>query len=101
MAQNAVEEIKMGNQTLKAAPGTPEQFDSDDLICIVQKLGAMRYLLQDMQEEYFEQYAPGTPDRNAGIVWEFQRNAARAMAVESLLHSVLDELRELHIEIPD
>ena len=90
--------VKTNTSTPENCIQAPELFDADDLFDVLRNLDAMRYLLQDMQEDYFDQYTPGAPNENNGIIWDFRRNAARLYAVEAMLQDAIGELEALGVK---
>lgn len=50
---------------------------SDDLIAISLQVNALQYIVQDLQEGFFETFNSEDEKDRPKIIWEFNRNRAR------------------------
>lgn len=60
-------------------------------------LDSANYIMQDVQEDYFERYNPAQEDDAAAIRFEFSRNRAMIFAISRLLIDAEDALGEAGI----
>lgn len=70
---------------------------ADALGRIAYIMDSMNYILQDVQEGYFEKYDPERADGHKGIVWEFPRNRAKTAALSLLMEQIQQALGEVGI----
>lgn len=72
-----------------------ETIKTDDLSTITRAIEVMRFISQEMTEDYFYQFNPDNKADHFGIIWEFTRAAARAEAISDYLHMAATELESL------
>jgi hypothetical protein len=68
----------------------------DNLIGSAVALDTIEYIMQDMQEEYFDKFDKHNKD---WIVWEFARNRARMNAIVTLFREIRAEFDENGITV--
>ena len=74
-----------------------ETVDKDDLCEITRAVELMQFTAQGLMEEYFHKFKRDKKDDHWKIVWEFERNRARAEIISDYLRQVEKMLEELGI----
>lgn len=72
-----------------------EKIDKDDLNSIAVSVDCARYIVQDIQEGYFESLDSQDEEDKKWILWEFKRNRAKMMVVGKLIYEIQQELAQL------
>ncbi len=68
---------------------------SDDLIAISLQVNALQYIVQDLQEGFFETFNSEDEKDRPKIIWEFNRNRARTYIISEGLYQVEQILSQL------
>lgn len=67
----------------------------DEIGLLSAKMEDVRYLMQEIKEEYFEKFDSNKETGREGIAWEYDRYAAFYRFVEEAIFSVSERLSEL------
>lgn len=70
---------------------------SEDLIGAARSLDAIEFLLQDLTENYFDCFDSTNKKGRFGIVVDFNRNRARANAIQELVLSIERDFKKYNI----
>lgn len=83
---------------VKAIEGTEKgNANFDELISILVKVDYMRYLIQNMQEHFFEAYDADNEEDVKWIAWEFNRNRAYTAIISNALCTIQEQLEKLNL----
>jgi len=67
--------------------------EKEELNMVVKYTEIMRYLIQDLMEDYFSL----DPSNAQAIMWDFERNRARAEAISDYLFQLEQEIERLNL----
>ena len=76
------------SNTAAPAQNNNNLISKDNLIDVAICFDCIRYLVQDIDEEYFAKFDSGNKDDVYKIAWEYNRNRARINAVNKLLYEI-------------
>ena len=65
-----------------------------ELWTVCQNIDAIRYIMQDIEEDYFQQLNPTVEDDKIGILWDFSRIRAKAHAVSLMVDEIRTALKK-------
>ena len=68
--------------------------NKDNLIGSALAIDAMEYILQDIQEDYFDKFNVKNEKDNFSIIYEFNRNRAKIAVISLLLNQIKNEFKE-------
>ena len=71
-----------------------QTIDRDNLIGSSLAIESIKYILQEIQEGYFDKLKPDDNDDIFKIIYDFKRNSARVHAISILLNEVYKEFKE-------
>lgn len=73
------------NTQVQNAPTDNNLIHKDNLTDVALCFDCIRYLVQEIDEDYFARYDRSNPDDVMSIAWEYNRNRAKINAVSKLL----------------
>ena len=71
----------------------------DNLGLATEKIAAIRYLIQEIREEYFEKYARNNPKDRLSIAWEYKCYGAFFNILIDSLESVFEMIEEVESSV--
>ena len=76
------------SNTATPTPTNNNLIDKDELISVAVCFDSIRYLIQEIDEDYFARYDRSNPNDVISIAWEYNRNRAKINAVSKLLYEM-------------
>lgn len=76
------------NNTAAPAPTDNNLIHKDKLTGVAICFDCIRYLVQEIDEDYFSCFDRSNPDDVMSIAWEYNRNRAKINAVSKLLYEM-------------
>lgn len=62
--------------------------DKDELVSAAVALDAANYIIQEMQEDFFDAFNRDSDEDKFRILWEFNRNRAKMAILSTLIHEI-------------
>ncbi|MPM25785.1 hypothetical protein SDC9_72285 [bioreactor metagenome] len=69
---------------------------SDEIIKVKDRLDKAHLLLEEITDEYFDEYDIKDEEDCSAIIWEFSRNAKRANIIFDYVNGAIDIIDELY-----
>ena len=84
--------IKMAE--IQEQQNTNDYVPKCELWTVCQNIDAISYIMQDIEEDYFQQLIPTIEDDKIGILWDFSRIRAKAHAVSLMVDEIRTALKK-------